>query len=88
MPTNLCLVANAPQGLPNKGSVRGPSNRARQGGLSDTGRANKTKNRSLDLLDKAGHGEVVKDSLLHLFETVVVFVQHLGRMTELQVLFR
>src|SRR3546814_1738103 len=54
-----------------------PRDRLAQAGLADAGRANQAEDRALQLARALLHGEILKDTLLDLLQTVMVVVQHL-----------
>ena len=77
MPPDFGLVAHAAQGHTHIFAPGGLGHRLPQRGLAHARRAHQAQNRRLHLVHALLHCKVFQDAVLDLFQTVVVFVQHL-----------
>src|SRR3990167_5067864 len=73
---NFRFVAHTAQCHAHELAVGGAGNRLGQRGLAHAGRANQTEHRALDFLHSFLHGEVFKDALLDLVQTVMVGIEN------------
>src|SRR5205807_6413662 len=81
------FVANAAQTQALKLTAHGAGNRSAQRGLADTGRADETQNRTLRVGTKFSNGEEFQDALLHVLETIVIFVKNFLRFVQIKSIF-
>ena len=77
MAANFGLVAHAAQGKPDELASSGLGDRHAERGLADARRPGKAEDRALGILDQLADGEELKNAFLDLFQSVVVFVEHL-----------
>src|SRR3546814_11615158 len=74
---NLGFITHAAERHAHEVAAGRPRDRLAQAGLADAGRANQAEDRALQLARALLHGEILKDTLLDLLQTVMVVVQHL-----------
>ncbi|MCY1428602.1 hypothetical protein D9M71_444920 [compost metagenome] len=84
MAANLGFVTHATQGHAHELAVGGTGDRLGQGGLAHPGRTDQAQHRATDLLHPFLHGEVLKDALLDLFQTVMVGIENLFGLGQVQ----
>ena len=84
---DLRFVVNPSERGADEVSPHGPGNGAAQGGLPDAGRSDEAEDGPLGTLCEFADGQVLKDSLLDLFEIVVVLVEDLLRLLDVDVVF-
>ncbi len=84
MAANLGLVADTTQRHAYELAVGRTRNGLGQRGLADTRRPDQAEHRALELLHTLLHGQVLEDAVLHLFQAVVVGVEHLFGLGQVQ----
>ncbi len=84
MAANLGFVTHTAQRHANKLAIGRTCNGFGEGRLADTGRPYQAEHRPLELLHTLLHGEILKDAVLDLFQTIVVGVEHLFCLGEVQ----
>src|SRR5713226_7922176 len=77
MTANLRLVTDAAERQAHELSARRAGNRFAETGLADSWWAHETKNRAFRILHQLTHREILKNTILDFFQTVVIFVQNL-----------
>ncbi len=77
MATDLGFVAHAAQRHTHEVAAGGARDRLAERGLADARRADQAEDRAFQLARALLHGEVFKDALLDLLQTIMVVVQHL-----------
>ena len=85
---DLRLVVYAAEGYPRKLTVERACNGDRDGGLADTGRADKAEDLPRKLRCQLTHGQRLQNAFLDLFEAVMVGVQNFARLRNIQPLLR
>lgn len=88
MSAQLSFVVKAAQAKPFEFAVQRARYRLAQRRLADSGRSDEAKYRSLRLRIEFQNSELFENALFHLFEIEVVFVEHLPRIREVQVVLR
>ena len=78
MATNFSLVVNSAQTDAHKLPAKSFGDRSAQAGFTCPWRANQAENRPLEVVLELAYGEIFDHPLFDLFETEVVFVQHLA----------
>ena len=74
---NLRLIPDAAQGNAHVFLIQSSGNGAGNGCLSGSGRSHQADNRAASLLGQNPHGEKFQHPLLHLFHSIVIFIQNL-----------
>src|SRR5690606_22772013 len=88
MTADLGLVTNAAERHTHELSVRRASDALTERRLADARGTYQTENRSLQLPHALLNGQVLETALLHLLETVVVFLEHVLGVRQVLVHFR
>ncbi len=84
MAANLSLIAHTAKGNTDKLSVHGPGYGLTKRGLTHTGRAGKTENRSMNIWFKLAHGQEFKNPLLDLVQSVMILIQVFLSLVQIQ----
>ena len=79
VPADVGLIPHAAQRHTDILALHGAGNGCRDGGLADTGRADKAENLVLEIRGELFDCHVFQNALLDLFEPVMIGVQHLAR---------
>ena len=82
MAADFGLVAHATERHAHEFPVGGFGDALAQRSLADARRADQTENRALHFLDTGLYRQIFQDAVLDLFQTVVVFIEHLLRKLE------
>ena len=85
---DLRLIMDAAKAHAHEFPSEGAGDGFRNGGLSHARRADKAEDLPGDLPRKAGNGNVLQDAFLHLFEAVMILIQHSARMGKVKVILR
>ena len=87
MSTQLGLVAHTPERHALKLAPQGACYRTTKRCLADSRRAHKTENGTLGIRPELDYGKKLENSLLNVFQTVVVLVKNPSRLVEIQLVF-
>ncbi len=87
MAADLGLVVHAAQGDAHKLAAQSPRNGTTERGLAHTGRAQKTKQRSMDPAAQLVNREVVEDAFFDVIQVVVILVEHGARGAQIHRIF-
>ena len=76
MTAYLCLIPDAAQGNADIFLIQCPRNGTGYRGLTGSGRAHQTENRTASLLRQDPHGQILQHTLLDLLHAIVILVQN------------
>ncbi|MNJ37533.1 hypothetical protein D3C77_323530 [compost metagenome] len=84
MATNLGLITHTAQGHAHELAIGGAGNRLGQGRFTNTRRPNQAQHRTANFLHALLYGEVLKDALLDLLQTVMVSIEDFFSLGQVQ----